>query len=67
MQIYNVVEGKHDKTHLSQKYGCNHAMFAHAKGCIIHSSTKINSTYYPWQVFYMYTNSSRHHKILIHT
>jgi COMPASS component SWD2 len=43
MQIYNVVEGKHEKAHLSQKYGCNHAMFGHAKGCIIHSSTKINS------------------------
>jgi COMPASS component SWD2 len=47
MQIYNVVEGKHEKAHLSQKYGCNHAMFAHAKGCIIHSSTKINSIYCP--------------------
>jgi COMPASS component SWD2 len=47
MQIYNVVEGKHEKAHLSQKYGCNHAMFAHAKGCIIHSSTKINSMYCP--------------------
>jgi len=43
MQIYNVKEGKHHKTHLSQKYGCAHAVFSHASGCIIHSSTKINS------------------------
>lgn len=44
MQVYNVVEGKHETTHLSMKYGCNHATYAHAKGCIIHSSTKINGT-----------------------
>src|SRR4051812_19984417 len=43
MQIYNVKEGKHHKTHLSQKYGCMHAIFSHSSGCIIHSSTKINS------------------------
>ncbi|CAD6506190.1 BgTH12-07119 [Blumeria graminis f. sp. triticale] len=44
MQIYNVREGKHSKTLLSQKYGVGHAMFAHASGCIIHSSTKLNNT-----------------------
>lgn len=44
MQIYNIKEGKHHKTHLSQKYGCMHAMFSHSSGCIIHSSTKINNT-----------------------
>jgi COMPASS component SWD2 len=42
MQIYNIKEGKHHKTLLSQKYGAMHAMFAHAPGTIIHSSTKIN-------------------------
>lgn len=42
MQIYNIKDGKHHKTLLSQKYGCMHAMFAHAPGTIIHSSTKIN-------------------------
>jgi len=47
MQIYNLKEGKHHKTHLSQKYGCMHAMFSHASGCIIHSSTKINRMLYP--------------------
>src|SRR3954471_1156378 len=45
MQVYNVKEGKHHKIHLSQKYGCMHAMFSHSSGCIIHSSTKINSEY----------------------
>ncbi|PMD22131.1 WD repeat-containing protein-like protein [Hyaloscypha hepaticicola] len=44
MQIYNVKEGKHHKTLLSQKYGVMHAMFGHASGCIIHSSTKQNNT-----------------------
>lgn len=44
MQIYNVREGKHQKTLLSQKYGVGHAMFSHAPGCIIHSSTKLNNT-----------------------
>jgi COMPASS component SWD2 len=47
MQIYNVKEGKPHKTHLSQKYGVMHAMFGHASGCIIHSSTKQNSTLTP--------------------
>lgn len=42
MQIYNVKDGKHQKTHLSQKYGVAHAMFGHATGCIIHASTKVN-------------------------
>jgi len=42
MQIYNIKDGDHHKTLPSQKYGANHAMFAHAPGTIIHSSTKIN-------------------------
>lgn len=46
MQVYNVKEGKHHKPLLSQKYGVNHAMFGHATGCIIHSSTKLNSIFY---------------------
>ncbi|KAE8444868.1 hypothetical protein EG329_014116 [Mollisiaceae sp. DMI_Dod_QoI] len=44
MQIYNVKEGKHHKTCLSHKYGVANAIFGHATGCIIHSSTKLNST-----------------------
>jgi len=44
MHIYNLREGKLHKTHLSQKYGVMHAMFGHASGCIIHSSTKLNNT-----------------------
>jgi COMPASS component SWD2 len=47
MQIYNVKDGKHHKTLLSQKYGVMHAMFGHASGCIIHSSTKQNSKLTP--------------------
>ena len=46
MQVYNIKEGKHHKTLLSQKYGCMHALFAHAPGTIIHSSTKINRKLY---------------------
>ncbi|KAL3423188.1 WD repeat protein [Phlyctema vagabunda] len=44
LQIYNVKEGKFQKTSLSQKYGANHAMFTHKDSCIIHSSTKQNHT-----------------------
>ncbi|RQM06273.1 hypothetical protein DH86_00001081, partial [Scytalidium sp. 3C] len=42
LQIYNLKEGKHSKTCLSQKYGAMHAIFGHANSCVIHSSTKIN-------------------------
>ncbi|KAF8852261.1 WD repeat-containing protein-like protein [Acephala macrosclerotiorum] len=44
MQLYNVKEGKHHKTCLSHKYGVANAIFGHATGCIIHSSTKLNNT-----------------------
>ncbi|KUJ22132.1 WD repeat-containing protein-like protein [Mollisia scopiformis] len=44
MQIYNVKEGKQHKTCLSHKYGVAKAIFGHATGCIIHSSTKLNNT-----------------------
>ncbi|KAI0999551.1 hypothetical protein K3495_g8645 [Podosphaera aphanis] len=44
MQIYNIREGRHHKTLLSQKYGVGHAMFTHATGCVVHSSTKLNNT-----------------------
>jgi COMPASS component SWD2 len=46
MQIYSVKDGKHHKTLLSQKYGVMHAMFGHASGCILHSSTKQNRKLY---------------------
>lgn len=42
MQVYNIKDGKHYKSHLSQKYGVSHAIFGHASGCIIHASTKLN-------------------------
>lgn len=44
MQLYNVKDGKHHKSLLSQKYGVSKAIFSHAAGCIIHTSTKINHT-----------------------
>ncbi|TAQ90649.1 hypothetical protein B7494_g1027 [Chlorociboria aeruginascens] len=44
LQIYNVKEGKHSKTCLSQKYGVNHAIFGHATGYTIrYLSTHDNS------------------------
>ncbi len=42
MQLYDVKEGRHRKSLLSQKYGAANAIFSHAAGCIIYSSTKIN-------------------------
>ncbi|KAK3357203.1 WD40-repeat-containing domain protein [Lasiosphaeria hispida] len=42
IQIYNVKEGRHDKTLLSKKYGVKLAKFTHSQGGIIYASTKQN-------------------------
>ncbi|KUI65463.1 WD repeat-containing protein 82-B [Cytospora mali] len=42
IQIYNVREGRHDKTLLSKKYGVKLAKFTHASSSIIYASTKQN-------------------------
>lgn len=46
IQIYNVKEGRHDKTLLSKKYGVKLARFTHASSSIIYASTKQNGQYY---------------------
>lgn len=43
IQIYNVREGRHEKTLLSKKYGVKLAKFTHASSSIIYASTKQNS------------------------
>lgn len=45
IQIYNVKEGRHDKTLLSKKYGVKLARFTHASSSIIYASTKQNGQY----------------------
>lgn len=42
IQIYNVREGRHDKTLLSKKYGVKLAKFTHTNTGIIYASTKQN-------------------------
>lgn len=42
IQIYNVKEGRHDKSALSMKYGVKLAKFTHTKSSIIYASTKQN-------------------------
>ncbi|KAK3956877.1 WD40-repeat-containing domain protein [Pseudoneurospora amorphoporcata] len=42
IQIYNVREGRHDKSLLSKKYGVKHAKFTHSSSGIIYASTKTN-------------------------
>lgn len=42
IQIYNVREGRHDKSLLSKKYGVKHARFTHSSSGIIYASTKTN-------------------------
>jgi COMPASS component SWD2 len=44
IQIYNVKEGRHDKSLLSKKYGVKLAKFTHTNSSIIYASTKQNST-----------------------
>lgn len=43
IQIYNVKEGRHDKSAMSKKYGAKLAKFTHTKSSIIYASTKQNS------------------------
>lgn len=47
IQIYNVKDGRHDKTLLSKKYGVKLARFTHANSSIIYASTKQNRTFVP--------------------
>ncbi|RFU75455.1 wd repeat containing 82 [Trichoderma arundinaceum] len=42
IQIYNVREGRHDKSLLSKKYGVKLAKFTHTRSSIIYASTKQN-------------------------
>ncbi len=44
IQIYNVREGKHEKSLVSKKYGVKLARFTHTSSSIIYASTKQNST-----------------------
>ncbi|KAJ6447043.1 histone H3 methyltransferase complex and RNA cleavage factor II complex, subunit SWD2 [Purpureocillium lavendulum] len=43
IQIYNVREGRHEKSLLSKKYGVKLAKFTHTSSSIIYASTKQNS------------------------
>lgn len=42
IHIYNVRDGRHDKTLLSKKYGVKLAQFTHTSSSIIYASTKQN-------------------------
>lgn len=44
IQIYNVKEGRHDKSLGSKKYGVKLAKFTHTSSSIIYASTKQNGT-----------------------
>ena len=44
IQIYNVREGRHDKSLLSKKYGVKLAKFTHTSSSIIYASTKQNGS-----------------------
>jgi COMPASS component SWD2 len=45
IQIYNVKEGRHDKSLLSKKYGVKLAKFTHASSSIIYASTQQNGRF----------------------
>lgn len=45
IHIYNVREGRHDKTLISKKYGVKLAKFTHTQSSIIYASTKQNSLF----------------------
>jgi COMPASS component SWD2 len=42
IQIYNVKEGRHEKSLVSKKYGVKLAKFTHTSSSIIYASTKQN-------------------------
>lgn len=48
LQIYNVKEGRHEKSLVSKKYGVKLAKFTHTKSSIIYASTKQNSCVLPF-------------------
>lgn len=65
IQIYNVRDGRHDKSLLSKKYGVKLAKFTHTSSSIIYASTKQNCEHLwhaiigPW----LTSSSSRRHPI----
>lgn len=44
IQIYNVKDGRHEKSLLSKKYGVKLAKFTHTSSSILYASTKQNRT-----------------------
>jgi WD40 repeat protein len=48
IQIYNVKDGRHDKSLLSKKYGVKLAKFTHTSSSIIYASTQQNGRLYIW-------------------
>lgn len=52
IQIYNVKDGRHDKSLLSKKYGVKLARFTHTSSSIIYASTKQNGTSHALRVTY---------------
>ncbi|KAK2062526.1 WD domain-containing protein [Colletotrichum caudatum] len=53
IQIYNVKDGRHDKSLLSKKYGVKLARFTHTSSSIIYASTKQND-----QIRYLATHDN---------
>ncbi|KAL0930778.1 WD repeat protein [Colletotrichum truncatum] len=53
IQIYNVKEGRHDKSLLSKKYGVKLAKFTHTSSSILYASTKQND-----QIRYLATHDN---------
>ncbi|TDZ30356.1 WD repeat-containing protein 82 [Colletotrichum sidae] len=53
IQIYNVKEGRHDKSLLSKKYGVKLARFTHTSSSILYASTKQND-----QIRYLATHDN---------
>lgn len=44
LQLYNVKEGRYEKSLNSQKYGVKLAKFTHTSSSIVYASTKQNGT-----------------------
>ncbi|KAL8737996.1 MAG: hypothetical protein Q9181_001178 [Wetmoreana brouardii] len=44
LQLYSARDGTHQKTLLSQKYGCHLARFSHHSQSVIYASTKVDDT-----------------------
>lgn len=59
IQIYNIKEGRHDKSALSKKYGVKLAKFTHTKSSIIYASTKQNRKCYDLVTSPLHSNLPR--------